>query len=178
MSTMTYPFHMEYRICTTPLSPYYVQYLNRFYPHVEYDPIRNMIIMVSAQQSYERKQTIPDYMFPKTMTMIEADDFSKKNATSLFYPIQTNLLKLYQQEVDSINDIMNHKVLGKMILAPGQWYQIYRFRNYTNVPFIDDSTTISVSPKHTNKLEECYLDGWFMVLGFMYNISKSVSVIQ
>ena len=177
METIThYPFQMEYRMCTTPLSPYLVRYLKRHFPHIDYDPIRNMIVVVSSQDSYDRMQRLPISVWPKRMTFEEANDFTVANTFDLFYPCSTNI-HLYENELESISELQSNEILGKMLYNTGEWYQIYQFDSYKNLYFSNNPippspSSSSLWTKYTDRVQECYMYSWIVVWGIVYNVSQ------
>jgi hypothetical protein len=130
----TYPFSLEYRFYSKPLSAYYVLQLNKTFPEMDYDPIRNMIVVVSSYCSHKRKNNIMTHQWPKLYTKQDVKEFMNFKTLNLFYPCGHSMSELDNGEKKSIYELQKDRILGKLLIDDGNWYQIYEFPMYSEIP--------------------------------------------
>ena len=113
-------FYIQYRIPLKTI-PSNLNYLFSTYQNIEFDYVRNMIILYSLQSF--------DVRFDMQLSNEGIDDthFRKKNISNLLIPCEPLTIITYPNEIKTIDNICNHVYFKNLIINRGMWYKYYSF---------------------------------------------------
>jgi len=147
-------YRMEYRMPTKMMTPSYLTCLQKQFPYVRFDPIHQMIVVVSADNARARMCNVLEDRYLSILKNEEIDEFVRMNITQVQYPCDANIIRLYPTERDIIRQIMNDPILGKILIDSGRWYQIYDIPTVTIVP-MKPVTVNQTNNNYRNNPQKC-----------------------
>ena len=154
-------FGFEYRVTLRNLDTFEQRYLEKYFPQVTYDPIRQMLIIVNAQQAESRVKEIPPSTYPKSLSNDDIAHFHEENMSSLFYPCVTEYMPLYCNERNTLFALKTDGGIRSTILDDGRWYQIFWFHEPV-YPF---------AARNENQLVQwCIVGGFIVSVFFRENV--------